>query len=156
MKKSTPFSVFVFFLFFSCQVQEEISCKPMSVDHPPVGNSGSDRAYIELKDLQTVEYVGNFLTKNFFTYEDKEGNVFTDHYLVYGDVYKIKASRYWDWFDFKEYISSYKEEYEISARILSKVRERVKNMGAAICSKRVVTGEDDHIGVSLEITDVIQ
>jgi len=155
MRKCTFFSLFFFVFLFSCQNEEEVYCRPIPVSEPPgnmVGNT--DRVYVELKDLETVMYMGNFLTKTFFTYEDKDGNVFTNHYLVYSDVYKIKASLYWDWYDYKEYISSYKEEYEISAQTLRKVRERIKNMGAAICSKRVVSGEEDHIEVGGTITDV--
>jgi len=151
------FSVFFVFLLFSCQIEEEVSCNPTFVSEPPEEISGnSEQAYVEVKDLQTVEYVGNFLTKTFFTYQDQEGNVFTDHYLVYGDVYKIKASKYWNWFEGKEYVSSYKEQYEISARTLSDVRERVKNMGAAICSRRVISGEENHISLGLAIVNVSQ
>lgn len=157
MKKNVfAFSIFFVFLL-SCQVEEEVSCKPTFVSEPPEEISGNEQAYIEAKDLQTVMYVGNFLTKAFFTYQDKGGNVLT-YYLVFGDVYKIKASRYWNWFEGKEYVSSYKEQYEISAQTLSRVRERIKNMGAAICSRRVISSEENHISVGsgLAIVDVSQ
>ncbi len=143
-------------MFFSCQ-DEEVYCGPIRVSEPPGDTPwNSDRAYIELSDLETVEYIGNFLMKTIFVYENNEGVVTSSYYLVYTDFYKIKASRYWDWYNYKEYISSYKEEYEISAKTLCKVRERVESMGAAICNRKVSTGSNDHAKVGLEITDVIQ
>lgn len=146
MKKTEmPFIfLFSFVSLFSCQVQEEICYKPMYVTEPPKEIfRNTDKVYVDLRDLQTVEYVGNFCTKIFSTYEDNEGKVVTSNHFVYNDVYKIRASKYWGWSSGKEYVSSYKELYEISAPTLCSVRERVKDMNAAICLKKVI--DDGHV-----------
>ncbi len=158
MKKCTPF-IFLFFAvsLFSCQDEEDFYQWPICVNEPPGDISwDSNRAYIEQSDLETAEYLGNFLVKTISVCEYSGGDTIRSHYLVYSDFYKIKARRYWGWYDCKEYVSSYKEGYGISAKTLYKVRERIKSMGAAICVRKFVFGSYDYAKASLEITDVIQ
>lgn len=153
MKK---FLVLVFpILLFSCSVEEEICINPTFVQEPPSEESwNSKKAYVEAKDLQTIKYVGNFCTDVSTFYELEEGKASVDHHFFYEDIYQINASRYWNWHDGKEYASAFKEGYEISATVLSSIKDRVEDANFAICSRRVISGSDDHVGLGLEIYGV--
>lgn len=144
-------------MFYSCQDQteENLVYKPTPVNEPPkalVGNKSL--VYVTAEDVLNVEYSGLYSYRTYNYYEDDYGNSTRVYNNVTTDLYKIKAARYYGWDEKKEYISTFKEEYEINAQAFSDIRKRVNDAGFAICWRQIASDGEDHLGLGLIISGV--
>lgn len=150
MKKSVFFLIITIscmFGFSSCQEENEsFIYKPTEVVEPPEALTWNrSQAYVTAEDVLNVEYVSTYnnQTVRYYNEEDEAMVVYTNTSI---DIYKIKAHRYYGWFESVEYVSSFRETYQITAQVLSQVRERVKEMGFAICWRHFPDDESNYLG----------
>lgn len=137
------------FVISSCQDQteENLVYKPKEVVEPPEALAWNrSQAYVTAEDVLGAEYVG-INTTNMTYYNEENGETIVTHENTSIDIYKIKARKYYGWDKTVEYVSSYKETYQISASVLSFVRNRVKEAGFAICRKRLPNDESNYTGL---------
>lgn len=142
----------------SCEKQDlNFYDEPMFVNEVPKElENNRNQVYVDLSDLQKVEYVGNFAYQSMDSYRDEYGRMVIVYYNSNIELYKITARKYCGWLNNVQYALTNKEYYQISAQALTQIRARLKNTQYAICYKQIVTGDRDQLGLGAEITGVIE